>query len=132
MKRKPTKKSAGFTIIEALLSMIILAIVITAGASIFFYAQRIQTVAEHKKIATEIATAEMEDLRSRGQSFFTWGAGAPPIITPITISGFIYQINVSYSDASDSGTPYKRVVVSVTWTDANSVSARTITFITYL
>ena len=55
--------SDGFTIVETLISIIILTIVLTGGIAIYFNTEAISTMTAHKKIATEIVNLRMEELR---------------------------------------------------------------------
>jgi prepilin-type N-terminal cleavage/methylation domain-containing protein len=54
----------GLTIIECLLSIIILAIMLTAGMAFYFNAQASMRWSIHKRIAIEMASAEMESIKN--------------------------------------------------------------------
>src|SRR3989338_7323306 len=54
----------GFTLIESLISILLLVVVLTAGLSFFFNGDEFLTLASHKRMATEIANSTMEDLKA--------------------------------------------------------------------
>jgi len=57
-------KSDGSTLIEILVSMIIMTITVLGGMALYFNASELQKMAMHKKMATELANSQMEKLRT--------------------------------------------------------------------
>ena len=55
----------GSTLIEILVSMIIMAITLLGGLALYFNASEIQKMAIHKKMATEVASTKMEKYRDK-------------------------------------------------------------------
>jgi len=57
-------KKNGSSLIEILVSMLIMTITILGGMALYFNASELQKMAIHKKMATEIANSKMEELRT--------------------------------------------------------------------
>jgi len=57
-------KQSGSTLIEILVSMVVMAITLLGGIALYFNASELQKMAMHKKMATELANSRMEELRT--------------------------------------------------------------------
>ena len=82
MKRICEQK--GTTLIEVLVSMIIVAITAMGGIALYFNSAELKSMSVHKKMAIEIASSQMEEFRDmaytdpalnvgRGPAYGTWG-----------------------------------------------------------
>lgn len=58
------KFSGGFTIVELIISIIVIGIVVTALSTLFLGIQRTQTQSNYKESATRAAQREIESLRN--------------------------------------------------------------------
>lgn len=58
------RKQNGSTLIEILVSMLIVMITVLGGLALYFNASELQKMAVHKKMATELANTKMEKLRA--------------------------------------------------------------------
>ena len=122
-----TLGNIGFTIIECLISLLILAILMTGGMAFYQYSNDLMKAATHKRIAVEIANAKMEDIKKNG-------FGSLPSIdglwqtNPITIAGLSGQQNVYVYDVSN----YKRVAVENTWLEPGKTGNQVVKLETYI
>ena len=110
-------KKKGLTIIECLISIIILAIMLTAGMAFYFNAQASMRGAIHKRIAVEMASAEIESIKNMDYASITLG-GWPQ--TDVSIGDLTGKKDVVVSNTGG----YKQVQVVVSWQD-KSVSLDT-------
>ncbi|MBN1869046.1 MAG: hypothetical protein JW847_00500 [Candidatus Omnitrophica bacterium] len=123
--------SGGFTVIETIIAILVFAIALLGGIAVYFNAARISTMAVHKKIATEVVNARMEELR--GMDYAAFSSTYPPGFyddTPasptLTLKGIpaTRSITVTYDTSKCPVSVHSLVKVSVTWTEANQASAR--------
>jgi prepilin-type N-terminal cleavage/methylation domain-containing protein len=122
-----TKK--GFTIIECLVSLFVLAIMFAAGIAIYFYSQAALDQAVDRRTALENANSELENLKNNG---YTALAGAVSCSSGnsdlwagpdnVTIAGITGQRSVFICD----GGAYKRVRVEVAWRQPDKSSPETV------
>ena len=78
------KRSDGFTLIECLISIILLVIVLAGGMKFYFNASDIMTMAMHKKIAMEMATQAMEQMKDSGYTCLSYPTpGGCPTTAPL-------------------------------------------------
>ena len=98
---------AGFTIIEVLLSTIILAISLVGGTLLFSANRKNLTYAAYQTLATWSGVSKLEELKSADYSSLINGI---TIETPV-ISGHNFQRKTTIKDVSG----YKEVNVEVDW-----------------
>jgi prepilin-type N-terminal cleavage/methylation domain-containing protein len=128
----------GLTIIECLLSIIVLAIMLTAGMAFYFNAQASLRWSIHKRIALELAGAELENIKINGYSGLPNPAPVgnlwqgPLAIALGNLSGTknIYVFDID--DNADNITDYKQVQVVVSWQDAERSVAQSARLDTYI
>lgn len=142
--RQKARSDDGFTLIELMVSMIIIIVVLVASAKVFTLTLGVQQDIESSNKATQIARDYVE--RSKQASYNTLGfyntdegfraagtngeqtvviAGNKPTsgLVPIdskTVGGIVYQVRIDIT-TTDPGYAYapKRVVVEVSWIDGN-------------
>ncbi|MCK5013962.1 MAG: type II secretion system protein [Candidatus Omnitrophica bacterium] len=139
-ERYDKRKSSlgGFTVIETLISILLLAITLAGGLSIYFNADRIVTLVGHKKIAVEIANSRMEELRRLDYGVFksTYTLADPTVAQvfpdpnispdpPLTVGDIAATraITVEYVPHVDPP-DYMEVRVKVSWTEANQTQLK--------
>lgn len=115
-------RKKGLTIIECLVSIIILAIMLTAGMAFYFNAQASMRGSIHKRIAVEMAGAEIESLKNSAY------ASIISSISNISIGNLIGQRDVQVSDMGG----YKKVRVVVSWQDASRSTSQSVSLDTYI
>lgn len=119
------RRKKGLTIIECLVSMIILATMLTAGMAFYFNAQASMRGSIHKRIAVEMAGAEMESLKNSGYASITLGVWPQ---SNISIGNLTGQRDVDVTDMSG----YKKVRVVVSWDDPRKNSRQSVSLDTYI
>jgi len=128
--RKNVQKS-GFTLIENMISMMLLTIVLTAGLTLFHNANQFTRLVVHKKIATELVNSKIEALKSDGYGSLP---SVPEILT-LAIGGLSAQQTTTITNIDepvDGTTDYKQIKVEVVWNEAGKNTARKIESTTYI
>jgi len=134
------RNKKGLTIIECLLSIIILAIMLTAGMAFYFNAQTSMRWSVHKRIALEMASAQLESIKNSGYLNLPDPCPEPAgcvITNPnVAVGALVGLSNTVVKDVDEPGTPvgtdYKLVIVQISWQDVGksvSQSARLDTYI---
>ena len=59
-------KSNAFTLIECMISLLLIAIVLAGGIAYYFYSNDYLQAAIRKRIATEIASSKLEEIKNKG------------------------------------------------------------------
>jgi prepilin-type N-terminal cleavage/methylation domain-containing protein len=103
----------GFTIIECLISILLLTIIMVGGMALFFYPQGYYTASAHRKVATDIASAQLEGLKK--QLITNWDSAFPASL-PITIGGLSGTVRIP-QPFSSCGTDCKAVQVKISWNE---------------
>ncbi|HEY4963151.1 MAG TPA: type II secretion system protein [Candidatus Saccharimonadales bacterium] len=65
--------SAGFTLVELMVTMVVLGIIITSLGGMYYIMQDLAVQSQHLDIATRAARTEIEDLRNSGYDSLTPG-----------------------------------------------------------
>ena len=119
----------GLTLIEILISILILAIMMAGGMSFYFNADNMMALAIHKKVALEVAANTLETIKGNG------GYSDPTLpltgtcnaLTVVTI-GLDYQPSVCVNDidepipAGNGSVDFKQVKAIVTWNQSGAYS----------
>ncbi|HTY44616.1 MAG TPA: prepilin-type N-terminal cleavage/methylation domain-containing protein [Patescibacteria group bacterium] len=122
--------SKGLTLIECMISMLVLAILLMAGMAFYFNAQSLARWSVHKRIALEMANAEMENIKNGGYANLPDPAPAGLWRTSnVTIGNLTGRTDVYVSDSAG----YKQVDVEVDWQDPAKGNAwKSIRLVTYM
>jgi prepilin-type N-terminal cleavage/methylation domain-containing protein len=116
--------SGGFTLVEVMVSMFLMATVFTAAFGAYFLGMRMVDDAREELRASQIIQSEMEALRS-----LNWtDLDALPSVAPLQPTGYlISQFSKQYlsyrqvSNISGSEGTQKRVIVYVYWKNSRGV-----------
>lgn len=120
-----SKSESSFTLIECLVSIIILAVLLTAGMAFYFNAQEALRGAIHKRIAVEMASAEMESIKNTDYANISLGTWPQ---SDVSIGNLTGKTDV---DVSDMG-GFKQVHVVVSWQDAAKSASQNVSIDTYI
>lgn len=127
----------GFTLVECLISLLLVIIVLVGGAGFYFYASQILRGSTHRRIAAEIADSKTEEIKNAGYSSLPnpapGGLWQGPI--NVTIGGLTGQENIyvyDIDDDEDTITDYKQVKVKVNWPEPGKSTGQEISLDTYL
>jgi len=108
MKNKGGKKQKGFTILEVLIGMVIIAVLIVSAASTYIALQSSAALARHKSIGTELATNKIEYLKALPYDNLAVAGGAIYHPSPLpasetkSINGYSYTIKTSINYIDDA------------------------------
>ena len=135
----------GFTIIECLISILLLAITLAGGMAFYFYSTGYLAAATHRRIAAELANARLEEIKNAGYANLPEPAPAAPGLwddpdvpgvppEPVTISGLTGQqeVYVRDIDINGGGTDYKQVEVKIIWNEPSRAGSQEVTLDTFI
>jgi prepilin-type N-terminal cleavage/methylation domain-containing protein len=109
----PDLDAGGFTLIELMVTVIVLGIVITSLGGLYYTMQVIQVQSQHLDIATRAADTEIEDLRNAGYDSLANGTtsftSSLPSDLPHGTTGTVV--------VSQPASGLKRVDVTIAYTD---------------
>jgi hypothetical protein len=114
------RNKKGLTIVECLLSIIILAVMLTAGMAFYYNAQAAMYGSIHKRIALEMASAELENIKNMpyaslpDYNTLTQWLNESKNIT----EGIFATLNGNQIVSIESLSGYKHVQVEINWKDA--------------
>lgn len=123
IRHKRKKSSGGYTIIEVIVSLFIIAIcLIIYGASA--NSVTLNRFTSHQDLARRVADSAMEDMRSYGYGNLP---GSGPWSSPLLgkLPGGSAYLNVS-----DYNTDTKEVLITVTWAEPGQSQASSVTMVT--
>lgn len=124
---KTRKNDKGFTLIEVMISMVILAIGILGLAPLLVLSIYSNTYSQDLTRATAVAQDRIEQLKNAGNfAFMPYNEG------PTTIDG-TYDRTIRVDDTSTDGTVpagVYRIKVTISWTDDKGM-ARSVDYYTY-
>ena len=112
------KTQQGFTLIEVIISIVILAILLAGGMSLYHYSSDFMAVAMHKKIAHEIAANELETRKINGYGSLAIGT---TVLTNVTL-GTTYARTLTVAPYPSGAPDSKEVNISVNWTEGGTYS----------
>lgn len=104
---RPSKR--GFTILEVLLSVAVLAVSLIGGSALFYANQRNLTDADFQRLMTWKAVERMEAVKTRSYGLLDGENGTESI----TISGVPATRTTIVQTITESGAEYKRITVDV-------------------
>ena len=121
----------GFTLVEVLVALFIIALIIMGGGMFFFYG-RVNIIREaHRRAAVLVASQRLEELK--GADYSGIGSSGPEPVDVDNLSGDsptgpTMDTVVEFVDDGGINEAYKKVTVTVNWVDSrsNSVSATTL------
>lgn len=111
---KNIKNDRGTTLIEVLVSLILIAITALGGIALCFHATEMQAIVLHKKMAIELANNQMEKCRR---------SGCVAGLSDVTISGLNITNGMTItSPASPTWAGYDDKIVNIGWNEAGPSS----------
>jgi prepilin-type N-terminal cleavage/methylation domain-containing protein len=113
-KRPKISDQSGFTIVELIVTIIVLGIVISSLAGLYYYMQITEVRSQHYDIAVRAARSEIEDLRNNGYASLTPGS---TITFTSSLPNSLPPNKTGTVDVSQPLTELRRVDVTVSYTD---------------
>lgn len=127
--RKLTRSECGFTLLEILVSMLLLAVTLVGGMALYHNAERIMALMVHKKVAMELANERMEAVRNTPYSTLDPGIDQD---FNLKVSG-LSAGRVTTVSIPDPNKDLKEVRVNVRWDEAGqSGGQRKVEMISYV
>lgn len=120
---KPARGERGFTLIETVVSLVIMMVVGLGAASLFMYAVRNNSGAADRAVAIAIAQQRMERLRNVNFDDTSLNAGTTNTTVTSAGRGYRVQTIICATAACGGSATLKRITVQVTPTSAGSVWA---------
>jgi len=119
MRHNFNKKS--FTIIEYLVSILLLGIIVFGGMAFYFYSNQHYQTALHRRVAVELATSKLEEIRRTVEEIGINGLPCTPVPCEVKEEVYIMDMRGTSTvsvdnDIPDSTNDYKHVKAEVTWT----------------
>ncbi len=120
----------GFTLVECLISMLIMTILLAGGMSFYFYANEQNTLAAHKELMLALANSKMEEWKSTDYNTLRNHALVENTI-PVT-GGLIATVKSQFTNLErpSDHKEYIEVLVTLTWKEANKASEEEIALTT--
>ena len=128
----------GMTLAEVLISILILSIALVGGMCFYFNSTNVMTMAMNKKIAMEMATQAMEQIKDAGYSNLPNPAtGNWETATSVTFSNgsssFTTQKQRRVTDTEGASPNInKKVEIQVCWPTCGNATSKTINVATYM
>lgn len=119
------QSEAGFTLIETVISMVLMAIVGLGVAGLFAFAANSTADAADREMATAVAQQRMEQLRSVAFTDVTLNAtSSTGVVTTVTRLGRQYSVNTAIADSVvvNSTATLKTITIKVTPVASNAKS----------
>jgi Tfp pilus assembly protein PilV len=125
MDQTKHQSEAGFTLLETVISMVLVAIVGLGIASLFAYAASSTANAADREMATAVAQQRMEQLKSVAFTDATLNAtSSAGVTTTVTRLGRVYSVNTNISENSPA--TLKTITIRVTPVASSAKSPNTI------
>lgn len=114
----------GTTLIETLVSLVIIVIIAIGGMALYYNTSEIKAMSQHKKIAVELANNRMEEYRTESCA----GLSNGPVDPYSKLVGGLSFVLDGAVDTSEC-----RVSVNVAWNEADRINQDfLITLVTYV
>jgi len=117
------RSRCGFTLVECLVTIILLGVGVVGVASMFVYANMSERKAAYADLARDVAEQTLENVRAQGYGVFTQPSGTTTVPTPGLPRSTCVMAWQPYPDAaSEQG--LKLVALNLTWNWAGPSSGR--------
>ncbi len=112
----------GSTLIEVLVSMVIIAVAALGGIALYHNSAELKTIALHKKMASESANSQMEEFRAMAYSDSALNVGVTT--SDITVGGLSADVIDGLGmtvTVTDPGLGYKKIQVDIDWEEVSQI-----------
>ncbi|MDD5729683.1 MAG: prepilin-type N-terminal cleavage/methylation domain-containing protein [Candidatus Omnitrophica bacterium] len=119
----------GFTLIEALIALLLLAITVVGSMAFYFYSNQSTAITVHRRMAVEFANSELEGLKNTPYDNIVSKSPAVNITT-----GNLSELNGKEEIlvAEDVSHNFKQISVTITWTEPASGLGQNLVLNTYI
>ena len=124
----------GMTLAEVLISFLLLSIVLVGGMGFYFNSTDVMTMAMHKKIAMEMATQAMEQIKNGGYgSLPNPASGNWETASTVTFGNFSAQKQRRVTDVEGTSPNInKRVEIQFNWSEPGRQTSQLVSLATYI
>jgi type II secretory pathway pseudopilin PulG len=105
----------GFTLIEVMMGVMIIMIAIVGTFAYFTYGRTALDLAGHKRIAAEIASARLEEMRGVAYAKLLTKAETDTVVSMGEVDGKRSTIITDVDEDNDGKVDYRVVTARVTW-----------------
>jgi Tfp pilus assembly protein PilV len=129
INRKPDDGAAGFSLLETVISLLLMTVVGLGATSLFFFAVRNSVSASDREMAMAVAQQRIEQLRNDGFSSANLAqTTSSPSPDTITRGGRQYAVTTTIADSNvvNGSATTKTITVKVVPNNDTSVWARTV------
>ncbi len=143
--RRCAAAHAGFALVEAVIALLIFAIVSTAIVGLLVSSTSITTLAKERTVAEEGVTRQIEQIRSMDYKLVGTTSGNPagripasvsftglngePLGVSATMTTAINNVGAEVPGAAQTGADFKKVTVTITRNQDSKVLARAVTYL---
>ncbi len=126
------ENSAGFTLIEVLVSILLLGVIMTGGMALYHNANEIMAYMVHKKVAMELADHALEEIKEKGYGSIAVTDPLNPTETALSSSVLANLSGKEIISVSAPDAKHKQVDVEIQWKEANSTYPKSVKLVTYI
>ena len=123
-----TRRNRGFTLVEVLATLLLMAIVLPAAMQGVSLAVQASSSARHRSEAAGLAEGKMSELVTTGD----WQTAALSGQFDGNFSDYRWDATVSTWDQDTSGENIQQIDLKVTWTSRNKPESLTLSTLTYV
>lgn len=114
------RTNSGISLIESLISVLILTIVVAGGMAFYFNAAQLTSLRLHKQLALQTASSKLEEFKDSNYATLVQGITQADVTIgelEAKVSGGLGMTTIitDRDDNPPSGTDYKEISVSVVW-----------------
>lgn len=120
------RSAEGFTLLEILVSILLLAVTLVGGMALYHNAERIMALMVHKKQAMEMADKKMESMRNTSYVLLNVGESTE---SDLKISGLSANRKIV---VTETGSDLKEIKVEVNWNEAGVNIPKNVTLVSYV
>ena len=139
--------SKGFTLIETLISILLLSIVLASGAGFYTNSTRVMMLATNKRIALEMGIQAMEQIKNSGYAVLpncTTNPSQCGVWVDVPLTGWVTSNTFPsiptppsrqrrITDEASSGTnANKKIEIKISWVETGNATPREISLVTYM
>jgi len=132
-------KDSGFTLIESVIALLLIAMMLSGGLALYLYSQGHLNAAIHRKMATNIANSRMEEIKNGGYGNLPDPAPVSPGIwtgpSSVAIAGltgtetdYVFEFDADGDGLNDS----KHIRVDISWHQPDKTAAQHVTLDTII
>ncbi len=121
-----SRQKSGFTLLEILVSLLLLAVTLVGGMALYHNAQKIMALMVHKKVAMELADRQMETVRTTSFGLLAAGESTE---SNLRVTGLPANRRTTVTETSSK---LKEIRVEVNWNEAGQTTPHSVMLVSYV